>query len=142
MFIFVYDLRYQYILDRSTLPAIVLIGLFQIVRSPTDWQLYAIGLILGAGFFLTQFVVSRGTWIGGGDIRLGALMGILLGWKLLLVALLIAYVVGAMVSLVLVAMKKKTLASTTPFGTYLTAATLVTLFWGEVMLDWYLGLLL
>lgn len=141
MYIFVYDLRYQYILDRSTLPAILLIGVFHLIRSPELWHLYLIGCIVGGGFFLLQFIVSKGTWIGGGDIRLGALMGILLGWKLLLVALLVAYVVGAVVSLVLVAMKKKTLASTTPFGTYLSAATLIVLFWGQEILDWYLNIL-
>jgi prepilin signal peptidase PulO-like enzyme (type II secretory pathway) len=140
MFIFVYDLRYQLILDRITLPAIAIILVYQIIRDPAAWWVYMLGLLIGGGFFLLQFVVSRGRWIGGGDIRLGALMGVILGWKLLLVALMLAYVVGAMVSLVLVAMKKKTMASTTPFGTYLTTATLVVLFWGEVLLDWYLGL--
>lgn len=140
MFIFVYDLRYQLILDRISLPAIAIVFIYQLIRDPAAWWVYLLGLVIGGGFFLLQFVVSKGKWIGGGDIRLGALMGVILGWKLVLVALMIAYVVGAAVSLILVAMKKKSMASTTPFGTYLTFATLVTLYWGEELLDWYLQL--
>lgn len=140
MFIFVYDLKYQLILDRVTLPAIAITYVYHIVRAPTDWWVYLLGIGIGGGFFLLQFVVSKGRWIGGGDIRLGALMGAILGWKLVFVALMLAYVVGAIVSIILVAMKKKTMASTTPFGTYLAAATLVVLFWGTSILDWYLNL--
>lgn len=139
-FIFVYDLRYQLILDRVTLPAIAIALLYHIIRDPAAWWVYVVGAVIGGGFFLLQFVVSNGKWIGGGDIRLGALMGAILGWQLVLVALMLAYVVGAIVSVILVAMKKKTMASTTPFGTYLTGATLVVLYWGTGILDWYLQL--
>lgn len=140
MFIFVYDLRYQLILDRITLPAIVLILSYNIYINPQLWWIYLFGGILGGGFFLLQYLVSRGRWIGGGDIRLGVLMGVLLGWKLLIVALFIAYVFGATVSLILIAMKKKTLASTTPFGTYLIIGTVVSYVVGEALLQWYIQL--
>lgn len=136
--VFVYDLRYQLILDSVVLPAIVIVFVVHIIMSPASLILYVIGLVLGGGFFLAQFLVSRGTWIGGGDIRLGAFMGVLLGWKLLLVALFLAYIVGAIMSLILVALKKKQMASKTPFGTYLSVATFVTLLWGQQVLDWYL----
>lgn len=140
-FIFVYDLQYQLILDRISLPAIAIAFVYHSIRTPGDWWIYLLGIAIGGGFFLLQFVLSKGTWIGGGDIRLGALMGAILGWQLVLVALMLAYVVGAIVSVLLVAMKKKTMASTTPFGTYLAGATLVVLFWGSSILDWYLGLI-
>ena len=141
MFIFVYDLRYQLILDRITLPAIAIVLVYQGIRDPAAWWIYVLGFLIGGGFFLLQFVVSKGRWIGGGDVRLGALMGAVLGWQLVLVALMLAYVVGAIVSLILVALKKKTMASTTPFGTYLVLATLAALYWGDNILTWYLSLL-
>lgn len=140
--VFVYDLRYQLILDSVVLPATAIVLVANIVHAPAAWPLYVVGLLLGGGFFLLQFVVSHGRWIGGGDIRLGAFMGALLGWKLLLVALFLAYIVGAVISLVLVGLKKRSMASKTPFGTYLSVATFVTLLWGQQLLDWYLGLVL
>ena len=66
---------------------------------------------IGGGFFLLQFVVSSGKWIGGGDIRLGVLMGLILGWKLLLVALFLSYLVGAVIGIILIAKKKKKMSS-------------------------------
>jgi prepilin signal peptidase PulO-like enzyme (type II secretory pathway) len=140
-FVFVYDLFYKEIWDRaSTIPAIIL-ALFTLIYGWMAWQSMLIGALVGAGFFLLQFVISKGKWIGGGDIRLGLFMGVILGWPHILVALMIAYVVGAVISIILMALKKKTLASETPFGTYLAFATVLTMFWGEQIMSWYIGLL-
>jgi prepilin signal peptidase PulO-like enzyme (type II secretory pathway) len=98
--------------------------------------------IIGAGFFLFQFVISRGKWIGGGDIRLGLLMGFALGWPGILAGIFLAYIIGSLVGLYLLATKKKTLSAKVPLGVFLSPATLLILFWGEVLIDWYLGLLL
>ncbi|MBU0660856.1 prepilin peptidase [Patescibacteria group bacterium] len=141
LFIFVYDLRYQEIRDRaSTIPAILL-GLVTLIYGWHSLSSLLIAVVIGAGFFLLQFVVSKGKWIGGGDIRLGFFMGVILGWPNILLALVLAYIGGAAVSVVLLMMKKKELASETPFGTYLALATFVTMFWGEQILNWYLGMI-
>lgn len=138
--IFVYDLEHQLILDRVVLPAFVigLTGNLLFGRSLFDLLLAA---ILGGGFFLTQYVLSHGRWIGGGDIRLGALMGVLLGVSGVAVALFLAYLSGALVSIGLVLFRRKRWKSMVPFGTFLTAATFVTMVSGSALLDWYLGLL-
>ena len=85
--------------------------------------------------------LARGKWIGGGDIRLGLLMGVILGWPLTALALMLAYIAGAVASIPLILAKKKKLASKVPFGTYLTLATFVTMYWGAEILGWYLELL-
>jgi prepilin signal peptidase PulO-like enzyme (type II secretory pathway) len=100
-----------------------------------------IGIVIGAGIFLFQYVISKGKWVGGGDIRLGMLMGVILGWPRILVALFLAYILGAIVSLVMVVFKKKELQGSTPFGTYLTIGTFVTMLWGAKIVEWYVGLL-
>ena len=158
--IFLYDLKHQMILDRFTLlPAVVIFFIntiiFQSFPIQSGSNLFphcagsscggtifsmTLGVLIGGGFFLAQYLVSKGKWIGGGDIRLGVFMGVILGWKLVVVALFLAYIVGALVSVPLLLLKKKTLASRVPFGTYLTVATVVVMFFGEKMLDWYLGL--
>jgi len=138
--IFVYDLRYYLILDRLTVPAMVLALLFNLYFGFGFWNLI-IAAIIGGGFFAIQFFVSSGKWVGDGDIRLGLLMGLMLGWKLLLVALFLAYLVGAIIGLVLIGLKKKKMSSQLPFGPFLAGATFVTLIWGQNLLNWYLNLI-
>lgn len=141
VFIFVYDLKYQEVLDSMTLIPAILIFLVNYIIFGISWQSMLLGAGIGAGFFLLQFIVSKGKWIGGGDIRIGLLMGVVLGWKLLLVALWIAYVIGAVVSIGLVIAKKKQMSSKMAFGTFLSVATFVVLVYGEGILAWYIKLL-
>lgn len=141
VFIFVYDFLYMEILDRATTVPAALFFIAGAVYGWLTWQSMLIGIVIGAGFFLVQYVVSKGRWIGGGDIRLGLFMGVILGFPRILLALFLAYIIGAAVSLFLIAMKKKQLASETPFGTYLAIATGISLFWGRDIIHWYVGLI-
>ncbi|MBI5370145.1 prepilin peptidase [Candidatus Uhrbacteria bacterium] len=137
--IFVYDLRYLAIIDRFTIPAMVIAVILNLwfgLVSPVSMLLGA--LVLG-GFFYGQFALSRGTWVGGGDIRLGALMGFMLGLTQGLVALFIAYVAGAIFGLGLLALKKANRKTPIPFGTFLSIATVVMLLLGDAPLHWYLS---
>ncbi|MBI4262114.1 prepilin peptidase [Candidatus Uhrbacteria bacterium] len=140
--IFVQDFRWGVILDRVTVPAIVLTLVFQLLLSPTIVPLTTLGLgmLIGGGFFALQYVLSRGRWIGGGDIRLGALMGAMLGWQLVIVALMLAYVGGAVIALPLLIFRIKHLGDALPFGIFLVPATIITLFYGEAIMRWYFNL--
>lgn len=136
--IFVYDLRYQLILDRISLPAmaLALIGSLVIGRPVLDLLL---GAVIGAGLFALQFVLSRGRWIGGGDIRLGAVLGFALGWKLTLVALVLSYLSGSVVAIWLLLRRRREWGSVVPFGTFLSLSGVVCFLWGEAILGWYLN---
>ena len=101
----------------------------------------AFGALIAGGFFAAQYVVSRGTWIGGGDIRLGVLMGLLLGWERTLFALFVAYVGGAFISVLILAAKKGDRKTQLPFGAFLAPATIVALLWGMPVIEWYVGLI-
>ncbi|MCH8049508.1 prepilin peptidase [Patescibacteria group bacterium] len=138
LIIFVYDFRYSYILDRFSIPAIIVALLFNVALGAPVFSLLVGGLVIG-GFFAFQFLVSQGKWIGGGDIRMGMLMGFLLGIEQGLVALFLSYIFGAFVGIGLILAKKRKLDGTVPFGTFMAAGILVTLFAGEYLLDWYLG---
>lgn len=140
-FIFLYDLRYGEILDGPTIPTAILLFFFSLPLGWHTWQSMLIGIAVGAGIFLFQYLISSGKWIGGGDIRLGLLMGVILGWPNILVALLLAYVFGGLISVFLIWGKKTNLQSETPFGTYLTAATFVAMFFGGTIINWYLRML-
>ena len=68
-------------------------------------------------------------------------MGLMLGWPQILTALILAYVSGAVVGVGLLLERKKQLSSRLPFGTFLSAATIAAMLWGENMLEWYLGII-
>jgi prepilin signal peptidase PulO-like enzyme (type II secretory pathway) len=87
------------------------------------------GVFLG---FLALFLVTRGRGMGFGDVVYVLFMGLLLGFPKIIVGLYIAFLSGALVSLVLVALKRKKLkGGTVPFGPFLVLGTLVGLFCGE-----------
>lgn len=138
--IFVYDLRHMLIIDRFTIPAMIFAVIVNLwLGAIPAWSILAGGAALAA-FFWIQYAVSKGTWVGGGDIRMGALMGFMLGFEQGLVALFLAYVLGAVVGLAMMATGRATRKTSVPFGTLLALATAVTLFAGEPMIDWYLSL--
>ncbi|MBU0598595.1 prepilin peptidase, partial [Patescibacteria group bacterium] len=89
------------------------------------------------GFFLLQFVVSKGKWIGGGDIRLGILMGMMLGYKVLLVGLFLSYVFGSIVGIGLIIGSKKKWKSQVPFGTFLSLGTFIAFILGDKIISFY-----
>lgn len=136
--LFVYDLRYMILPDQFSIPAIILAVLMNLWIGMPAVELILGALILG-GFFYVQFVLSRGTWVGGGDIRMGVLMGALLGLTQGLVALFIAYAIGAIFGIGLLIFKRVDRKTPIPFGTFLTLATLCLLFFGKAPLQWYLS---
>jgi len=138
--IFVYDLKYYLILDKIIVPAILFAIACSFFLGYDIYKLFLASLV-GGGFFLLQFVVSKGRWIGGGDIRLGFLMGIILSWPHILTALFVAYLLGSVVSLGLLFFGKKSWTDKVPFGTFLTLATFVTMLYGQNLIDWYLSFL-
>lgn len=133
--LFLLDLRYSILPDELTVPAIIL-GILVGFTIGREYRDILLGGILGAGFFLLQYAISRGRWIGGGDIRLGAVMGCALGVNALLLALFFSYCVGAIVGVILISSKQKRWKSHIPFGTFLTASTYVLLLAGTSAGTW------
>lgn len=138
--IFIYDLRWYLILDKITLPACLIVLLINLYLGIGLWNLLISGII-GSSFFLFQFVISKGKWIGGGDIRLGLLMGLALGWPKIILAMFLAYIIGSVAGISLIIAGKKQLGSKIPFGIFLSTATIITLFWGKEIINWYLSFL-
>ncbi|MFA6553000.1 MAG: prepilin peptidase [Patescibacteria group bacterium] len=141
MLIFVFDLKYYLILDKVSVPAIVLAFILSVAVLKISMVSLCIGAIAGGGFFLLQFLISRGKWIGGGDIRLGILMGMMLGWPHVLVALAVAYFIGSFIGIALILSRRKKWHSQVPFGTFLTIATYAAFFIGAKIVEYYQGIL-
>jgi len=79
--------------------------------------------------------------MGAGDVKLGFLCGLIVGFPNILVALFISFVTGAIIGLILIVSKKKDLKDKMPYGTLLTFATFVTILFGSQIINWYLNFL-
>lgn len=139
--IFLYDFFYQIILSKVVWFGAIIGIIFNIFIFHQDIYKIALGFVFGGGFFLVQYLVSRGRWIGGGDVRLGAMIGIWLGWPNIAAALFFSYIVGLIISLPLLISKNKQWDSTIPFGTFLAIGTFWALYCGDSAIEWYIGLL-
>ncbi len=91
-------------------------------------------------FFLFLVWITKGRGMGGGDIRLGLLIGLVNGFPYNILAVFFGFLFGSIVSLVLVLFKRKTLKSTVPFGPFLIVGSLVCFLWGSQILNWYINL--
>jgi prepilin signal peptidase PulO-like enzyme (type II secretory pathway) len=141
--IFVYDLKHYIIPDKVIYPVIAITFIYQLFRSLEFGILRSIlSAVLASGFFLTIVLLSKGKWMGVGDIKLAFLMGLFLGWPKIIVALFSAFLIGALIGLILIALGKKTLKSEIPFGPFLVSGTFLALFFGQKILNWYLSLFL
>ncbi len=133
--IFVYDLKHYLIPDFVVYSAIALTFVYLICWR---WDLEHIWAALGlAGFFLAIVLVSREKWMGLGDVKLGFLIGLILGWPGTLLAVFLATSLGAIIGIGLIVAGKKKMKSEVPFGPFLVMGTLVALFWGEKIINWY-----
>jgi leader peptidase (prepilin peptidase)/N-methyltransferase len=132
------DLQRQLIPDVITLPGTVAGVLANLVTGRVTWLDSLIGIVTGGGVFLV-IIVASGGGMGGGDMKLGAMLGAFLGWKVALVAIFIAVVVGGVLAIVLMATGIRGRKDPIPFGPFLAAGGAIGLLWGEPIVRWYLG---
>lgn len=138
IFTFFYDLKYMEISDHILLPGIILALTATILKTTPNIIDALIGAAIPLFFFGLQIFISKGAWMGGGDLRIGAFIGLILGWKLVMVALILSYILGAFLSMGLILGKRATLKTAIPFAPLLVTGTFLTIFFGENFLQWYL----
>jgi len=78
--------------------------------------------------------------MGVGDIKLAFFMGFFLGFPKIIVALFFSFFIGAIIGIGLILARRKKLKSEVPFGPFLATGTIIALFWGEYLVNWYLNL--
>jgi len=138
--IFVYDLKHYIIPDKIIYPAIGITFLYNIFYS--YFILNTLYSAFGAAiFFLAIVLISKGRWMGVGDVKLVLFMGLFLGFPSILVALFFAFFLGAIIGIGLILTGKKTLKSEVPFGPFLVTGTFIALFLGNQIINCYLNLL-
>jgi prepilin signal peptidase PulO-like enzyme (type II secretory pathway) len=97
---------------------------------------HVVGFAAAACFFLLQWVVSRRRWIGSGDIWLGAIIGAVLGWPAVGVAIYFAYILGGGAALLLLVIGKLKPGTRVPFAPALAAGALAAIWWTPWLMAW------
>lgn len=144
--LFVYDLKWFLLPDKVVLPLVIVavlidIALLNIVGSvdltPALLSLTASISIL-SGLYLVLWLVSKGQWVGFGDVKLGVALGLLIAdWKLALLTLFLANLIGTLVVLPGLMTKKLTRKTQVPFGPFLIGGFLISLIFGRGILAAY-----
>ena len=132
------DLDHQIIPDIITLPGIAVGAGLALALHPAAWLDTLIGILVGGGLFLA-IILASGGGMGGGDMKLGAMMGAFLGWKLVLLAILLGVFAGGAVAIGLLVTGTKGRKDPVPFGPFLALGAVVSLLWGNTLVAWYLS---
>ena len=138
----VIDLEHGIIPNKIVYPAMAVALVISVLLSQTRTVPgiveAAIGGGIGLGLFLLIVLVSKGG-MGWGDVKLAALIGLVTGFPLVFVALLLAVILGGLVAVILLLFKLKKRKEGIPFAPYLSLGAIITLLFGNNILNWYLG---
>ena len=139
--LFAIDLEHHLLPNVITLPGIVVGFAFSLVTEP-GWLASLIGIIVGGGVLYAiaevYFRVRHEEGLGMGDVKMLAMIGAFIGWKLAIVTLMMASFAGALVGLLLIATRRGDMKYALPFGTFLALGAAVAATVGTPLLDWYL----
>jgi leader peptidase (prepilin peptidase)/N-methyltransferase len=142
--LFIYDLRWMLLPNKIVYPLIALAAVHVLVQvlvfdGGIALALRAVSaMAIAGGLFYVLFHLSNGRWIGGGDVKLGFALGLLLMYPMkALLMLFVASLLGTLVTVPLMYRKKLGQTSQVPFGPFLIAATVIVMLFGAALLNWY-----
>jgi leader peptidase (prepilin peptidase)/N-methyltransferase len=139
------DLDHQIIPDVISLPGIVVGFACSFLIPWVSWSDSLLGILAGGGsLYLVAWLyalLAKKEGMGGGDIKLLAMIGAFLGWKAVFPIIFFSSVLGVLVGVPLMLVKRADGKLAIPFGPFLAAGSLAYLFWGPQIIRWYLGLL-
>ena len=140
--LFVIDLQHKILPNEITLPGVV-VGLVLSGLTGPGWISSLIGIAVGAG---TLFAIAEAYYqvrgeegLGMGDVKMLAMIGAFLGWKMVLLTLVLSSMSGSIVGVAILLVKKESLKYALPFGTFLAVGALISAVAGDALLMWYLG---
>jgi leader peptidase (prepilin peptidase)/N-methyltransferase len=140
--LFVIDLQHKILPNQITLPGVV-VGLVLSGVAGPGWVSSLIGIVAGAG---SLFAIAEAYYrirgeegLGMGDVKMLGMIGAFLGWKLVLLTLVVSSMLGSLVGVVILVARGESLKYALPFGTFLAIGALVASVFGDAMLAWYLG---
>lgn len=138
------DLEHQILPNTITLPGIA-VGVLLSLIAPPGIKDALIGVLLGGGILYAiawgYYLWRREEGMGMGDVKMLAMIGAFLGWKAVLVTLVLSSFSGAIIGLIMMAAQRGTIKYALPFGTFLAIGAVVAMVAGEPLIAWYSGFL-
>ena len=138
--LFVIDLQHRILPNVITLPGVVA-GFASSLLLPPGWLEALIGIAVGGGSLLAigeaYYRVRGEEGLGMGDVKMLAMIGAFLGWRLMLVTLVLASFAGSLVGVGLIVAKRRDMKYALPFGTFLAVGAITSGVIGEGLLEWY-----
>ena len=138
------DLDVQIIPDEISLPGIVIGLALSFIVPYISYLNSLLGIIAGGGIIfliaLAGLAIFKKEAMGGGDVKLSAMIGAFIGWKYIIVSLFVGFFIGAIAGILLILLKIRNRDDLVPFGPFIVLGSFITLLWGENILSWYLGL--
>ncbi|NEU29779.1 prepilin peptidase [bacterium LRH843] len=138
--IFVSDLRYMLIPDKVLLFFLPLFLILRFIFPLNPWWDMFVGAVVGFCLLLFVAIVSRGG-MGGGDIKLFGVLGIVLGWKGILLTFFLSSLFGALVGGIGLLTGKVERGKPIPFGPFIVMGAITAYFFGESLVEWYISLI-
>jgi prepilin signal peptidase PulO-like enzyme (type II secretory pathway) len=144
MALVIYDLRWMLLPNKIVFSLYWVVGAMVLIQGLQQGSLEPlwralVGVLIGGGLFYLLFQLSDGKWIGGGDVKLGFLLGAIVGGpSQALLLLFIASLLGSLVSIPLIVSKRANKGTRIPFGPFLILATVIVQLWGEQIIQWYI----
>jgi prepilin signal peptidase PulO-like enzyme (type II secretory pathway) len=140
--ILITDIERRLILNVVIYPAILFAAIAGFFTPGLPWRYALLGGVIAFLFFLGAAVIGNATFgagaLGGGDVKLAAFIGLITGFPLVIEALLLAIIIGAVVSLILLLTKIRGLRDPVPYGPFLITGAMITLLWGRSIAEWFL----
>ncbi len=145
LIITVIDIKHMIIPDELVVFGLVSAVIFQLTGiSPIGFISAIFGTLLGGGVFLLialfSMLILKKEGMGGGDIKLMAMIGALTGWKATLLTIVLSVYLGGLLGGALLLLKAKRRGDYIPYGPFIAMATVISLLWGENIISWWLGL--
>ncbi|MBR1862312.1 MAG: prepilin peptidase [Lachnospiraceae bacterium] len=116
---------------------ILVLGVVRVATDYRNWLQYLIGLVSVSLFLFAIFAISKGRGIGGGDVKLMAVTGLLLGWKLNLLGFVIGCILGSVIHIIRMRVSKE--GRTLAMGPYLSLGVAISVFFGDFIVNWYMS---
>lgn len=143
LIIIIIDLYHQIIPDGLNILILVLTIIYKILQyklynKPLDLINSLLGLIIPFGIFLLIIIISKGG-MGGGDMKLIGVLGFILGLKKIALAIFLSFLLGAIISILLLLFKFIDKKDPIPFGPFICYAFMITVFWGDMIINWYVN---
>jgi len=137
------DLNEQIIPDVISLPGIVTGFIISFFVPYISFINSALGVVVGGGIILIigmgGSVIFKKEAMGGGDVKLAAMIGAFLGWRYVIISLFLGFFLGALAGIFLILAKIKSREDVVPFGPFIVLGSFITLLWGDKIISWYIG---